>query len=152
MAKLRTVLLAGAVGALAAYFLDPGNGARRRAKARRLLDERFRSLSGGGPILEHAGDEYPSDETLAHKVESEVLGKGYVPKGKILVNVEEGVVVLRGELDKWGAIDRVEAETRKIPGVVDVRNLIHVPNSPAPNKASARAASDVASGSVDDAG
>jgi osmotically-inducible protein OsmY len=81
-----------------------------------------------------------------------VLGKSFVPKGKVLVNVEEGVVVLRGELDKWGAIDRVEAETRKIPGVVDVRNLIHVPNEPAPNKTSARAASDAASGNAADSG
>ena len=165
MAKVRTVVLAGAAGALVAYFLDPEMGRTRRARARDMLMGRIRR---GADRMEHlrrrvASDAegmvrrvthevpddtlHPTDETLAHKVESEVLGKGFVPKGRVLVNVEDGVVVLRGELDKWGEIDRIEAETRKLPGVVDVRNLLHVPNTPAPNKASARAASDAASGS-----
>lgn len=169
MAKLRTVVMAGAVGALAAYFLDPDMGRTRRTRARDMLRGRLRRgadrmerlrgrvASDAEGLVRRATHKvpddtlHPTDATLAHKVESEVLGTGEVPKGRILVNVEEGVVVLRGELDKWGAIDRIEAETRKIPGVVDVRNLIHVPDTPAPNKASALAASEAASNSVDTA-
>jgi osmotically-inducible protein OsmY len=71
----------------------------------------------------------PDDATLAQKVESEVFRAAGVPKGTINVNAENGVVYLRGELDRPDLIDRLILQTRKVQGVRDVRNLVHLPPS-----------------------
>jgi hypothetical protein len=170
MPKFRTVFLSGAAGALAAYFFDPHMGRTRRTRARDMLMGRIRRgtdrlerlrgrvASDAEGLIRRATHEvpddtlHPTDGTLAHKVESEVLGKGEVPKGRILVNVEEGVVVLRGELDDEKTIHRIERDTRKLPGVADVRNLIHLPGEPAPNKAAAQSASRATSPGPDGTG
>lgn len=72
----------------------------------------------------------PDDATLAQKVESEVFRAAHVPKGKINVNAERGVVYLRGELEEPELIERLIAQTRKVQGVRDVRSLLHPPQSP----------------------
>src|SRR5437764_8532980 len=69
----------------------------------------------------------PDDATLAQKVESEVFRAAGVPKGTINVNAEHGVVYLRGELERPELIDRLIEQTRKVQGVHDVRNLLHLP-------------------------
>ena len=170
MAKLRTVFMAGATGAALAYFFDPDMGRTRRTRTRDMLKGRLRRgtdrmerlrgrvASDAEGLIRRATHEvpddtlHPTDVTLAHKVESEVLGQGEVPKGRILVNVEEGVVVLRGELGDEKAIRRIERDTRKLPGVSDVRNLIHLPGEPAPNKAAAQSASRATGPRSDGAG
>jgi len=91
----------------------------------------------------HLGSEQPpeSDEALKAKIESEVFAGDKYPKGKIVVNVEQGVAVLRGELEEDDKIAALEQDVRKVTGVVDVTNLVHVPGQPAPNKEAAREAS-----------
>ena len=69
----------------------------------------------------------PDDATLAQKVESEVFRAADVPKGKINVNAEHGVVYLRGELEEPELIERLIRQTRKVQGVRDVRSLLHPP-------------------------
>ena len=70
--------------------------------------------------------------TLAHKVESQLYRRGGVPKGQINVNAEDGVVFLRGVMERQEDIERMEAATRRIVGVRGVENLVHAPGTPAP--------------------
>jgi BON domain len=152
MPKVRTFVLAGAAGALAAYFLDPEMGRTRRARARDMLMGRIRR---GADRMEHlrrrvASDAegmvrrvthevpddtlHPTDETLAHKVESEALGYSGIPSGRVNVNAERGVVVLRGQVDTPDDVRRVEKLVREVDGVREVENLLHTPGTPAPNR------------------
>jgi osmotically-inducible protein OsmY len=80
---------------------------------------------GNAPVKER-----PDDVTLAHKVETELFRDPSIPKGKININAEEGIVVLRGQLDRPEDIRALEEKVRKIPDVLGVENLIHLPNTP----------------------
>ena len=70
------------------------------------------------------GKDY-DDVTLARKVETELFRPADAPKGKVSVNVNDGVVELRGELPDQQQIDELGESARKIGGVKDVRNLLH---------------------------
>jgi osmotically-inducible protein OsmY len=72
------------------------------------------------------------DATLAHKVETELFRDPDVPKGKININAEDGVVVLRGQVPHPEDIDKIEQKVRHIPGVHGVENLLHLPHTPPP--------------------
>jgi osmotically-inducible protein OsmY len=72
--------------------------------------------------------------TLARKVESEIFRGADVPKGRINVNVEDGVVYLRGELEQPDLIEDLGVQARKVQGVLAVENLLHVPGEEAPTK------------------
>ena len=141
--------LGGAVGALLAYFLDPNSGARRRNTLRDRTAAFFRTggrraaRAGRGVAAEAYGvsqkvqhlKEEPKDfddATLADKIRSEVFRDQDIPKGNINVNVQDGVVQLRGEVPQPELIDDLVAQTRKVQGVRDVENLLHVPGTPAP--------------------
>jgi hypothetical protein len=141
-------LLAGALGAAVAYFLDPDNGNRRRKMA---IDRGAAFFRQRGRQAERAGravaaeaygakqkvthrQEEPKefdDVTLTRKVETEIFRGPDVPKGKINVNVEEGVVVLRGEADRPEMINELVDKAREVQGVRDVRNLLQTPGTPA---------------------
>ena len=54
-----------------------------------------------------------------------------IPKGRININAEGGVIVLRGELERPEQINAVEAAVRRVAGVRDVENLLHLPGTPA---------------------
>ena len=144
-----STLLGGALGAAAMYFLDPDQGRRRRAIAGDRLAATFRR---GGRQMQRAGraaaaetygvaqkaahltsvEEPPAnDETLKQKVETELFRDPDIPKGQINVNVENGTVVLRGEVERPEQINAIEAAARKIPGVQNVQNLLHLPGAPA---------------------
>jgi hypothetical protein len=150
-------LLGGALGAFVQYFLDPDRGRARRAQTK---DRVMGLLRRGGRRAERVGrrvgaeaygmkqkawhsreeEKDLDDVTLAHKVASELFTDPALPKGQINVNVEEGVVVLRGTADPEQA-ERLTKSTLRIPGVRGVENLLHLPGTPAPNKAPAREAS-----------
>lgn len=142
-------------GAAAAYLLDPRMGRTRRS---RLADQAAARGRDAAQTLERQGrfvastvvgkadaarlrtedHRAPNDVTLARKVESEILGRPDVPKGSIVVNAERGVVALRGEAPDDETREDVERLVRKVEGVRDVDNLLHLPGESAPNKASAR--------------
>jgi hypothetical protein len=155
--RLRTFsMLAAAVacglvaGALAEYFLDPRTGRRRRHTARdrtlsRLRRGERRTMRRARRAESHAvgvarrtisahrrGDEALDDLTLAQKVESQLFRRTGAPKGQVSVNAEEGVVFLRGVMERQEDIDRMGEEARRIGGVRAVENLIHQPGTPAP--------------------
>ena len=144
------MLLATAIGAALTYFFDPDRGRRRRAMARdrsgataREGARRLTRLGRWGRAeaygvtqrIRHRKEEPkppPDDVTLARKVETEIFRSADVPKGKINVNAVDGVVELRGEADRAEMIGDLEDQVRKIPGVRDVRNMLHVPGAEAP--------------------
>jgi len=119
-------VLGGAVGAALAYFFDPDNGRKRREEAIKRTAKAFRQTGGKGRT---------DDVTLARKVESEIFRDAEVPSGQINVNVEDGVVYLRGELEQPDLIEDLGAQARKVQGVRAVENLLHVPGEEAPTKA-----------------
>jgi osmotically-inducible protein OsmY len=146
------ILFYGAVGAALAYFFDRDNGRRRRALTRDRAPALFRSGTrraerlgrsvqseayGVAQKARHMREEpkpQPDDATLAHKVESEIFRDADVPKGQINVNAENGLVVLRGEVERPELISALEQKTRKVQGVRDVENLLHTPGMPAPTR------------------
>ena len=150
-------LLAGALGALAgaagALLLDPQRGRARRA---RLMDQggaairrvvrqgeqlvrRIRSdVSGRVAAARAAGarDVRPIDDaTLTDRIQSTIFRDDSVPKGDLNVNVERGIVVLRGEVPDEAMRSRLVAEVEAIEGVWSVRDLLHLPGEPAPTAA-----------------
>jgi osmotically-inducible protein OsmY len=149
---MRKLIFWGAAGAAAMYFLDPEKGRTRRALVQdRITKFRSRGSSAFGQNqtsfgAQAYGDRQSTaavgreesapvnDQTLAAKVESEVLGKAEYPKGSINVNVENGVVYLRGEVRSEDQKSAIEQDVRKTEGVTDVRNLLHLPGQPAPTK------------------
>jgi osmotically-inducible protein OsmY len=157
MARISTAmtLLAGAAaGAAAQYFLDSGAGGLRRNSARdRLLSRARHGASDAATMAGRAAQQAkgkvatmrptPSDDRkheqlgdagLAAKVASEIFRASDAPKGQVDVNAENGVVFLRGEVDReW--IERLEREAGSVNGVKAVRNLMHAPGTPAPTTA-----------------
>jgi hypothetical protein len=75
------------------------------------------------------------DVAIARKVESIIFRDGKVAKGKVDVNVANGVVSLRGEVATPERIKRVVARARDVPEVRGVENLLHLPKTPVPRKA-----------------
>jgi osmotically-inducible protein OsmY len=138
-------------GAALEYFLDPRSGRRRRHTARdravavvrrrrHRLERQARYEAGKVVGLAHQATKLASraepadldDVSLAHKVETELFRDRTIPKARISINAERGIVVLRGQLDSDQEVRRVEEQVRGIPGVHDVENLLHLPGTPAP--------------------
>jgi osmotically-inducible protein OsmY len=93
------------------------------------------------------GDGSTDDLTLLDRVESEIFRDPSIPKGDINLMVVDGRAVIRGQVSE-PQIGAIEAAVRKVVGVKDVENLLHTPGTPAPNKASARAAGNGGPGSA----
>jgi BON domain len=75
------------------------------------------------------------DHTLENKVQTEIFRGRDAPKGSVSVNVVAGVVELRGEVKRPEIKKALEDDVRAIPEVRDVRNLLHLPKTPAPGRA-----------------
>ncbi len=137
-------LLAALLGALTMFFLDPDRGTYRRNLTRDRVAGSGPDVAGdlGRAGRKVAADAYgvkqkivnldrddvpPNDETLAHKVESEIFRDQDVPKGDVNVNVVDGVVYLRGQVDRPDHIELLAARARRIDGVLGVENLLHLP-------------------------
>ena len=147
---MRKLGIGAVVGALAALFLDPQSGKRRRHQLVQRAAAFFRrgarrtgrtargvaaDVTGLGHKVTHLREEskeQPNDATLVAKVQSEVFRDADMPKGQVDVNAEEGVVVLRGQVERPELIEELERKVRKVQGVVDVENLLHLPGTPAP--------------------
>lgn len=144
------LLLAGAAGAALTYFFDREAGERRRNMAQEQLagvlgraSDQAASVGQrvgieGFALPQQAADSTGTqtpplnDATLSQKVESEVFSDAAIPKGKININAEYGVIVLRGEVERADQITSIEAAARRVAGVREVKNLLHLPGSPAP--------------------
>lgn len=144
-------------GALAEFFLDPQNGRRRRHVARdrafKLIRRGSREaarkaryaegvvegarhkaadMTGGAEDSRGPVEERLNDPALARKVESEIFRGADSPKGSVNVNVENGIVYLRGELKTPKQIEALVKAAEKVEGVKGVESLLHPPETPAP--------------------
>jgi len=141
-----TFVSGAGLGAALAYFLDGQSGSGRRAVARDKAGKYVRTGSGTvqsaaqsaaaqaqgvAARAQHAatgGDSAPSDDvTLTRKVETEIFRDADAPKGAVNVTAVDGIVELRGQLDDRDQIEALEAKARKVTGVRDVRNMLHLP-------------------------
>jgi len=138
--RTRPLVVGTVIGIVWGRLFDPISGKRRRAllrdrtgafvRRRRRKAGRFASHARG--LAKHAAHlrEEPKDyddATLADKIKSEIFRPVDVPKGQINVNVQNGLVQLRGQVTQPELIDDLEAQVRRIQGVRDVENLLHPP-------------------------
>src|ERR671936_307180 len=160
-ARIRTlsVLIGAGVGAAIACFFDPVRGRSRRIQAgeqlaaagrdllRQTSRQGTRALSDLQFQAERSSQQAPvqterlatqDDITVAKRVESQIFRDRSIPSGAVSVNAEDGVVVLRGELESEEQIRRVEAAVEEVAGIRGVQNLLHVSGTPAPNTAEPR--------------
>lgn len=138
-----------AVGAAIMWLLDPNSGRRRRALVRDRTLAFFRrgarrGVRAGRAVgaeayglsqkATHVREEPKDfdDQTLKNKVETELFRDADAPKGQVDVNAQNGVVQLRGEVESPELIDELIERARKVQGVRDVENLLHLPGTPAP--------------------
>ena len=149
-------MLAGALGGVALfYFMDPKQGAARRAQAgekfsavmarlggslNQLGSRAGSNASGLSQKMVHlrSGGTAVDDLTLRDRVESEIFRDSSLPKGQLNLGVESGVVTIRGQVDNAYEIASIEKAILKVRGVNGVENLMHVEGTPAPNKVEAR--------------
>ena len=142
-------LLGAAGGALASFLLDPARGRSRRARLgdqgtaavrralrtgeqtvkqiRSTVDAKAAAVRAGRTTQARAID----DATLTDRVRSIVFRDDAVPKGDLNINVERGIVVLRGEIPDEALKARLVSEVEAIEGVWSVRDLLHLPGEPA---------------------
>jgi osmotically-inducible protein OsmY len=140
-----------AIGAALVYFFDPQQGARRRNMLRDRVLAFFRrrgrqaqrmgraasaEVYGAKQKATHLREEPKEfdDQTLKAKVESEVFRPADAPKGDVDVNVEDGVVYLRGQVERQEMVEDLERRVRSVQGVERVENLLHLPGTEAPTK------------------
>jgi osmotically-inducible protein OsmY len=152
MSRITTLLFGAAIGAAATHFLDPSSGRRRRHQ---LRDQAASKASSGASqaagAATHAAAKAkgavatatPSvpgthriddadDVTLARKVETEIFRGADAPKGQVSIDVQAGVVYLRGSVADESWINRLADGAKKVDGVKGVKNLLHRPGTPAP--------------------
>lgn len=150
------VLAAGSMAV--AYFFDPDKGKGRRIEVlersghvarttgRRLRREARYAFNTLRARTEHllalSPQRYVYDGTLLDRVESELFVNRSIPRGRLTFEVEGTTVILRGQLDSDEEMRHVEEAVRKLPGVTAVTSFLHLPGTPAPNKAEALAASE----------
>ena len=141
------LLTGAAIGAAAVWFLDPDRGGDRRTQvlgyARKGKDQAVQAGEGLSDKVGSGDERAPASErfndaALQAKVESEIFRPEGAPKGEVSVNVEDGVVYLRGQLDDPSAIESLRQAASKVDGVRGVQSLLHEPGQPAPHKDEAR--------------
>ncbi len=151
--EARRLLFAFVAGVAFAYYLDPERGHARRVRSRGRIGAALRHLSRrtGRAVRYTAGQaegivlkvmprktEPPADDnTLVDRVKSEIFADPELPKGDLNFEAMKGVVTVHGEVADRPHIDAIEKAIRKVPGVLGVRNLLHLPDTPAPNKEAA---------------
>ena len=126
-------LLFGAAAAGAIAWLS-----KNQETAKRYVERyagQAKGMAGSAPgVGRPPAEERLNDPALAQKVESEVLRDKDIPKGNLNVNVENGVVYLRGEVTDRAIMDELVARARNVDGVRGVENLLHLPSEAAPTK------------------
>jgi hypothetical protein len=141
-------LAAALAGAFAMFFLDPDRGRSRRSVTRDRLAGAARRSSvkiervgrrvsaetyGARQKIAHLDRDAPpeNDAVLAQKVMSELFRDPKIPKGKISIDASDGVVYLRGQADHPDEINDIGERVSRIDGVREVKNLLHLPGTPA---------------------
>jgi osmotically-inducible protein OsmY len=137
--RARVAAAAGAVGAAGTFFLDPENGRRRRAMVRDRASALLRRGAGPEATAEHDSGRL-NDAGLKAKVESEIFRDDDAPKASVDVNVENGVVFLRGQVEDEAKIAALSTAAAAVDGVNGVESLLHLPGQEVPAAGSKEAA------------
>jgi osmotically-inducible protein OsmY len=149
----RTIVLTALTISIVNYLWDRDKGHARRAvvrdqaiatarrlyrQAKRLVRYKEGRLRGTVEELFHLHEPDnpdPDDRTVRDRVETELLGNPHFPKGDVNVDVVQRVVELRGQVATRELIAELTDLASKVPGVVGVHSYLHLPGTPAPNKA-----------------
>ena len=131
MVRLRSLVIGGAVGVVAAYFLDPDQGAVRRARIQgrieglaEELQDRVQAALGQ---LGGASTVLPDDDlSLLSRVESAFQGLPDVRRGSVETEVIDGQVVQRGEVASVEQERELVDAAVRVPGVAGVESLLLV--------------------------
>jgi BON domain len=156
LSPLRNLVLpltaGAATGATFMYLVDPDRGRRRRAIARDRTFAAFRRTSrkadklsrrtgskisgmaswalhlpsGPGPAVD--------DQMLTDRIMSQVFRDRNIPRGRVNINVQGGVAVLRGQLDEPSQIHELRDAVEHVPGVRLVESYLHLPDATPRNK------------------
>ena len=124
-------LLFGAAAAGAIAWL-----AKNKDTAKSYVDRYGGQLKGAAQSATPGAGREPAEErlndpALARKVESEIFRGDELPKEKISVNAEYGVIYLRGEVPSQDVMEELTTRARGVDGVRAVENLTHLPGEPA---------------------
>jgi len=132
MARIRSLLIGGAIGALAAYFLDPEEGATRRARLQGRIEGLVQELQDRaeaaiGRLEASIAPRQDDDLSLLGRVESALLGLPDVRSGSVETEVVDGQVVLRGQVTSAEQEREIVATAMQVPGVAGVESLLELP-------------------------
>ena len=150
MSKFVRIVGIGSAAAAAMYLLDPDRGRSRRAK----LSDQAAALARKAEEKARAQAEYQKgvaqglahdltepfrpkpdidDEThwiegssLARRVKSEAIGRWEGPKSDVQVDVDKGVVTLKGNVDAEKVVGLIRL-VKGVPGVASVNDQLSVP-------------------------
>ena len=144
MKSLTGIVAAVATGALAAHFLDPQQGRRRRAVLRDKIVSRVGKIDEAGRVIaqdlrnrtqgtivdlrHRVGSEEVIDEVLIERVRAK-LGRVVSHPGSIEVAAREGVVTLRGPVLKR-EVKRLMQAIWAVPGVHGIENRLEAHAQP----------------------
>jgi hypothetical protein len=107
----------------------------------RLAQQVVGGVLGGGGSEEKTSSSKPEDlddVTIARKVESEVFRDRRIAKGKVDIDVVNGVVSLRGQARTPALVKLAERRALSVPEVGKVENRLRVPKKPSRIDTSAR--------------
>jgi osmotically-inducible protein OsmY len=86
-----------------------------------VLSRRSRSAA-----LEAEATSRADDAALTQEVEAEIFRDSGVPKEKVVVNAENGVVYLRGEVPEQSMLDALVTTAREVRGVRAVESFLRL--------------------------
>jgi hypothetical protein len=141
-----------AAGTVVMFVFDPNQGKRRRAymrdrtaaftrqSSRRLARTSRRTWARiygweqRALHLPHRPEPPADDQMVTDRILSQAFRGLDVPTGRINVNVEEGIAVLHGALERQDQIRDIESAVKKVAGVRKVESYLHLPGTPAPEE------------------
>lgn len=157
--RLATKVLTSRVGCLAGgaafmYLYDPDRGRSRRAQlqaraeagVRRKLraathrlesQERYLAgrLEGSIATARGAGRYRPESDVDLREHLRQVIHSMHIQGEEVNLDVNEGIVAIRGQIGSEGDRERVLDAVRAVEGVSRIEDYMHLPGSVAPNKA-----------------
>ena len=142
MARIRTLVIGGAVGAALTYFLDAELGPARRAQLKELaaaainrgrdeLNRQTRQLQDTSRAaiaqLQAGGAPGPEDDlTVLSRVESILHAMPDFPRSSVEAEVVGGRLILRGEVETAELAREIVETASHVRSVASVENLLQV--------------------------
>src|SRR5262249_38281179 len=142
MAKIRHLVIGGAIGAGVTYFLDPELGPGRRARlqnqfgamlsrGKRELDRAARQIQSRaqGAVAQLQAPAAPAtddDWTLLSRVESVLHAVPGFPRSTVEAEVVDSRLILRGEVNSADQVREIVQAASQIRNIAAVESLLRV--------------------------